>query len=368
MRIAHTHSGIRGIASYCLNIYNYFKNVEDTETLIISEAKWTKQRIPVLEPKSSLYFGVLPWAHHISEIEEKLAEWNPDILHHHHPCGRIDFAIPKLLKSANAPLLVTVHMSVGSKKYFIDRVMHIFYMLSRKNFLNTTAYIAISKYVKKQLEEISGVPKERIVQIYAGVNTDVFKPIPYTPHKRLEILFVGQITPEKGVDILIDVVIELAKERDVRLSIVGNGTHMKRWMRQTRNNPEINWVGFVSGQQEVAKYYANSDIVVLPTRWEEAFSYIPLESLASGTAIAASRVGGNMEAIQDGVSGFLFKQGNGKELYEILKKVEIEPLWEMGLKGREYILKNHTLKLFGEKYHSLYDNVLKDPSHLKQID
>ena len=116
--------------------------------------------------------------------------------------------------------------------------------------------------------------------------------MPYKKHKRLEILFLGQVTPEKGVDILIKTAIALAEKRDVRLSIVGNGTHMKRGIKQTENNPEINWVGFIGTQQKIAEYYANADIVVLPTRWEEASSYIPLESLASGTAIAASCVGG----------------------------------------------------------------------------
>ena len=53
MKIAHIHSGVRGIASYALNLYNYFESAGD-RTLIVSEAKWTKKRIPVYEPKSYL--------------------------------------------------------------------------------------------------------------------------------------------------------------------------------------------------------------------------------------------------------------------------------------------------------------------------
>ena len=60
--------------------------------------------------------------------------------------------------------------------------------------------------------------------------------------------------------------------------------------------------------------------------------------------------------------------GKADELYEILRKVEIPQLWDMGQKGRELILKRHTLKLFGDKYKALYENVLADPSHLHQID
>ena len=46
MKIAHIHSGVRGIASYALNIYRYFEQINQ-ETLVVSEAKWTKQAIPV---------------------------------------------------------------------------------------------------------------------------------------------------------------------------------------------------------------------------------------------------------------------------------------------------------------------------------
>ncbi|MBO7094607.1 MAG: glycosyltransferase, partial [Spirochaetia bacterium] len=91
-------------------------------------------------------------------------------------------------------------------------------------------------------------------------------------------------------------------------------------------------------------------------------------TMASGTPLIASRCGGNPETVTDGETGFLFTPGMADELYDILKKVEIKQLWDMGQKGRELILKRHTLKLFGDKYKSLYENVLADPAHLHQID
>lgn len=367
MRIAHIHSGIRGIASYALNLHNYFKETED-ETFIVSEAKWTKQPIPVYEPDSILVGGLIPWAKHVHQVESKLKEFKPDILHHHHPSGRLDLHIKSLSKSLDVPLICTFHMSVGSKKYMVDKIMNAFFYLSRRNFTDAVCYVAISKFVKKQLEEIGGVTKEKIVLLYAGVDPDVFKPVAYEPHETLELTFVGQITLEKGIDKLISLVIELSKERKVRLNIVGNGTLKPILMKRTKGNPVINWVGFLKSPEKVGEFYAKSDITVLPTRWDEAFSYIPIESLSSGTAVIASRCGGNMEAIQEGKTGMLFTSGDFKELYSYLKNAEIEKMWEMGALGREYILKKHTLKTFGDKYKSLYENILSDPGHIKQID
>lgn len=367
MKIAYIHSGVRGIASYTLNIYKYFKHTK-TETLVISEAKWTKQRIPVYEPDSYLLGGIMPWAKHPSEVLEKLREFDPDIIHHHHPSGRLDFCIEKFRKELNVPLVCTFHMSVGSKKYMIDKFMNKFFVMTRKNFIKATCYVAISKFVKKQLEEIGGIPKEKIVLLYAGVDPDIFKPVEYTPHDTLTIAFVGQIMPEKGIDMLIDVVTELSKIRKVKLNIIGNGTMRSILKRKTENEPSINWVGFLKNPSEVSSYYANSDVTVLPVRWDEAFSYIPLESMSSGTPVIASRCGGNPETVIEGKTGYLFTPKKADELYDILKKVEIPRLWEMGQNGRELILKRHTLKLFGDKYKSLYENILNSPGDIKPID
>lgn len=367
MRVAHTHPGVRGLASYCLNLYEYF-TPRGVDTKIVSEWKWTKKEIPVFTPKSSLHMGVLPWTHNPKEVEDKLLEWKPDILHHHHPSGRIDFHVGKYQKALDIPYLVTFHMSIGSKKYFVDKVMHTFFKMTRKNFVTADCYVAISKYVRRQLEDIGGVPKEKIVLLYAGVDPEIYKPVPYEKHDELNITFVGQMVPEKGVDQLIKAVLELSEHRKVKLNLIGNGTHKKKWMKQTKDNPQINWVGFLNSPQAIGEFYAKSDVVVLPTRWDEAFSYIPLEALSSGTAMIASRTGGNMESIQDGETGILFEQGNYRELYDVLANLEIEKLWEMGAKGREYMLKNHTLDLFGAKYHSLYKNLVADRGNLKQID
>jgi glycosyltransferase involved in cell wall biosynthesis len=370
MKVAHITSGVRGLASYALNLYNYFDKQSDheVENLIISSAKWRKQPIPVFELDHYLIGKVLPWPKRIKQAEDKLLEFKPDILHHHHPAGRLDFYIAKFKNKLDVPMVCTVHMSVGSRKYFVDKVMNGFFLVVRRHVSQADVYVAISKFVKKQLEEMGGVPKERIVLLYAGVDENIFKPITREPHDTLEITFVGQIMLEKGIDLLINTVIELAKTRKVRLSIVGDGNFKSVLQARTQHNPEINWVGYLSGQDKVAECYAKSDVVVLPNRWDEAFSYIPLESMSCGTAIIASRVGGNAEAIVEGETGLLFNVGDHEELLRLLQETEMEKFWEMGQKGRQHVLKHFTLDRFGAKYRSLYDNLLNDPDHIRQID
>lgn len=367
MKVAHTHPGIRGLASYCLNLYEYF-TPKGVEKKIVSEYKWTKKPIPVFEPKSSLIAQRIPWMHNPKEVEDHLYEWQPDILHHHHPSGRLDFNVGKIQKKLdNIPLVVTVHMSVGSKKYFTDWAIHSFFQMTRKHFNNADCFVAISKFVQKQMIDL-GIPKEKIVLLYAGVDPETYKPVSYEKHDELNVTFVGQMTKEKGVDNLINTVKQVAKDRKIKLNLIGNGAMKDTWMKQTKNDECINWVGFLNSPEAVGDFYAKSDVVVLPTRWDEAFSYIPLEAQMAGTAMIASNVGGNRESIIDGETGLLFDNQNLDELYNLLKTVEIEKLWDMGAKAREHMMKVHTLDKFGEKYHSLYTNLIEDRYNLKQID
>jgi glycosyltransferase involved in cell wall biosynthesis len=366
MKIAHFNCGIRGIATYAINIYDYFQP-RGWDQLVISEAPWTKRDIGAFQPGPHLLGGVIPWTTNMKALEAKLDEFQPDIIHGHHPSARMDFHLDRMKRKYGVPVVDTIHMSVGSKKYFIDKVMHTVFMLDMPYCKEVDCFVAISKFVRNQLIEL-GLPKEKIVLLYAGVNPEIYKPLPRERHDTLEICFIGQMTPEKGADMLIKAVHELSATRKVRLSLVGNGTHANVWRKWTKDWPEINWVGFLNSPAKVAEFYAKSDVCVLPTRWDEAFSYIPLESLSCGTPVIASAVGGNLEAIQSGQTGFHFERGDGKALYEILKNVEIERLWDMGAKGAEYCAKKHTLETFGRKYQALYENLKRDPAHLAPVE
>lgn len=63
--------------------------------------------------------------------------------------------------------------------------------------------------------------------------------------------------------------------------------------------------------------------------------------------MVASNAGGNAEIVQEGVTGHHFQRENPRSLHD------------MGLKGRAYVQRHHTLDLFGRKYRALYDNLIR---------
>lgn len=371
MKVAHINAGVRGVASYALNIYKYFEaHDKSVENLVVSARKWIKQPIPVFEPKAILLANILPVVLHPAEVLEHLQNYQPDLIHNHHPAGTVEFSVGRFKRELDVPMLTTIHMSVGSKRYFVDRVMHSLFMAVRSNLRQSDVYVAISQFVRKQLLEIGGLPPERVVLLYAGIDPDVFTPTAKNDSDQLELTFCGQIMPEKGIDMLVDVVLELnaTGDRKVRLNIVGEGNLEKMLRAKTKENPAVNWVGYVNGPKEVAKWYSYADAVVLPTRWDEAFSYIPLESMGSGTPVIASRTGGSTEIVFEGKTGYQFDLAKRSHLYEIIKNLDKQRCRDMGQAGREHILQKHTLKHFGQKYAGLYRNMLDDPGNIRQID
>jgi len=371
MKIAHINAGVRGIASYALNIYKYFTQYEsDVDTLVVSARKWIKQPIPVYEPRSVLVANILPWVIRPEEVLHKLKEYSPDILHNHHPAGTLEFSVGKFKETLDVPMLTTIHMSVGSNRYIVDRVMHALFMAVRANVRKSDVYVAISRFVRDQLVEIGGLPPERVVLLYAGIDGEVFKPVEKNQSDYLELTFCGQIMPEKGIDLLVDVVYELNRsgDRKVRLNIVGEGNLEPMLRAKTRGNPAFNWIGYVNGPAEVARWYSFADAVVLPTRWDEAFSYVPLEAMGSGSPVIASRTGGNTEIVFEGRTGWHFSPSNRSDLYKVIRTLDKARCRDMGLLGREHILEKHTLQTFGRKYSGLYRNMLDRPNRIEQID
>lgn len=358
MRIVIINSGLRGIASYCFNLYKYLTK-RNHQVLLISESKWYKEKIPVYEAKSFKIFGVASLVYNPDEVIEKIRKFNPDIIHHHFASGTFDFLFGKII-ALNKPTVMTVHLSVDSKKQFFDLSLYVHFKIFKRFLKKIDRIISISKFIKKQIEKTTDYnPKNNLV-IYAGVDLKIFRPKKRKKSKTLSLIYVGQIMPEKGVDILIDSVIETRKKIDVTLTLVGNG-HLKPLLqRKTRGKDYIKWTGFVRTQKEIAKYYSNADITMLPTRWDEAFSLVPVESIACGTPVLATRKGGTPEIIKEGKTGFLISSCNKAELVKKIISLNKKQLSGMRQICRNTAVQKFSMQEWGAKHESLYAQVLKE--------
>ena len=137
----------------------------------------------------------------------------------------------------------------------------------------------------------------------------------WTTEREMLLLYVGRVSPEKDLNVLIRAV-ELLNDEQVayKLLIVGDGPSRKSLQEQNLKN--IIFTGYKSGRllQEI---YASADIFVFPSR-TETFGNVILEAMASGLPVVAAYAGGNKESLMDGFNGLTFAPGDEKAMADCI--------------------------------------------------
>jgi len=153
------------------------------------------------------------------------------------------------------------------------------------------------------------------------INTDRFKPdaqVRETVRARLNagdkfiLLFVANVIPVKGGDVLIRALAELPDS--VQLWVVGDGTDLPRLKALAAELDLEKKVVFLGNQNYVEPYMQGADCFVCPSLWGEAFGLVNLEAQASGLPVVASDIGGIPEFVVNEKTGLLFPPGDSSQL------------------------------------------------------
>jgi glycosyltransferase involved in cell wall biosynthesis/predicted metal-dependent phosphoesterase TrpH len=151
-----------------------------------------------------------------------------------------------------------------------------------------------------------GMPAEKTLRWDRGVDTARFDPslrgTRLLEPRRLEVLYSGRITREKGSDLLAEAFL-LAREHDPRLHLVLAGGGPEQEQLAERLGAHATFLGWLSGA-ELARTYANADLFLFPSA-TDTFGQVILEAQASGLPVAAVAEGGPLSLIEDRVTGLL---------------------------------------------------------------
>jgi glycogen synthase len=178
--------------------------------------------------------------------------------------------------------------------------------------------IAVSQAVADDLE----TPSTVIANAYRD---DLFRALPDVPRTG-ELLFVGRLVSDKGVDILLEALGLLAK-RGARpeLAVVGDGPERPALEEQARRlgiGEQVRFLGIHQGEEVVRQLNAHR-ILVVPSRYDEPFGIVALEGIACGCLVIGSRGGGLKEAI--GPCGLTFDNGDAAGLADLLAAALADP-------------------------------------------
>lgn len=259
--------------------------------------------------------------------------WAADIVHTHHMrsmpsrVAALTATLHSLLPaSARRHAVVTDHGLPGSDWGGVLPALF-------DRFLTVSAYSAT----------VLGAPAERTTVIYGGADPARFAPDPEC--MRRGVLFVGRITPHKGIDRLI-----AALPDGAVLTVAGSAGHdpspperdYLHLLRRLAAGRNVRFLGAVA-DADLPALYRQAAVLVLPSvhrtvyRREvgisELLGLVLIEAMMSGTPVIASALGGIPEIVQDGVTGFLVEPGDVRSLRDRLAQILHDPALAARLGG-----------------------------------
>ncbi len=229
---------------------------------------------------------------------------------------------------------------------------------------HTRYFIANSQRGEKEILSHYRVPGKKIQVIYNAVSFDHLLPgqemLKGEPIKNL--LFVGSGFLRKGLYFLIQALPQIVKNADVRLSVVGQG-NQKKAGRLAERLGVLDKITFAGPVKEVAAYYREADVFVLPSIYEP-FSNACLEAMTFDLPLITTEMNGASEEIVDAENGFTIK--NPSDISALSDSI----LKALALKKEEVrqihrrMLARHTWDRHLENLLAVYDSVLKEKNSL----
>jgi glycosyltransferase involved in cell wall biosynthesis len=198
------------------------------------------------------------------------------------------------------------------------------------------AYVALTEFARDKYIA-GGFPAEKIV-----VKPNFVYPSPQAgPGQGGYALFVGRLSPEKGITTLLNAWRTSANA--LSLKIVGDGPLSGIVEIAARENRAIEYLGRRSSDG-VAQLMGRAEFLVFPTECYEGMPRTVIESFAVGTPVLASNIGSTATMVVPGETGFHFKPGSVAELRERVEwcSQDLDRLRAMRPKARQVFESNYT--------------------------
>lgn len=184
--------------------------------------------------------------------------------------------------------------------------------------------------------------------------------------EKIVLLYVGRVSPEKGLSLLRESMIRLNEKYNDRIALIvtGEGPMLPELMATMPKN--VIFTGYKQGH-ELAEIYASSDIFAFPSGFE-TFGNVVLEAMASGIPVVGVSKGGVMESIIPHRTGLLAKPDDvdsfTAQLDEMIQNAEMRR--QLGMQARKFAETRSWDSIFKELIHT-YEEIIQKPTEYQQM-
>jgi sugar transferase (PEP-CTERM/EpsH1 system associated) len=308
----------------------------------------------------------LAWMPRLWKLLRKL---KPDLVH-----TRNLSALEAQFVAAAAGIRATIHGEHGRDVFDLYGKNWKYNLLRRAAQPLVYRYIAVSQDLAGWLEATIHVPQKKIRQIYNGVDCVKFHPrgqtrpdvLPpdFATDESFVIGSVGRMAEVKDYPTLVRAFIRLVRDnagakRRARLVIAGEGVARQQCM-QLLTEAGLSDQAWLPGERhDIADIMRALDVFVLPSL-NEGISNTILEAQASGLPVIATRVGGNVELVEEGINGCLFAPGDEAVLAQALLTYfqDEAMLDQQGSEARKRVESRFSIPAMARAYETVYEQVL----------
>jgi glycosyltransferase involved in cell wall biosynthesis len=273
-------------------------------------------------------------------------EMQPDIVHAHwwFPSGLVGTWLSKL---SHTPLVTTLH----GTDVRIARTVSMSRPAFRHVLQNSRAITAVSKWLADEAQSLVSAPHPVVAPM--PVSTELFTPGGTRAENTL--LFVGRLTKQKGVDLLLHALHKLRPA--ITLDVVGEGDErapLEKLARDLGLAERVRWHGVLK-HPELVRFYRSTSLLVVPSA-DEGLGLVAAEAMLCETPVVAFESGGLPDVVQHERTGFLVRERSPGALAESIVQLLTLPDRgrTLGDAGRLHALATFAPESVARRYIDIY--------------
>lgn len=370
---AYVESQISLLKSKGHLVVAYYRSSEELEKMTLGKLK--------------VFFTALYNRKSLIQLKDLISKEVPDVVHIHNLYPLISPSILPIIKKMNIPIVMTIHnyrlmcpnglfytngaiceKCTGKAKELncitnncegalfksTGYALRNFWARKKKHYLDhVDAFLCLTQFQKQKMV-INGYPVNKCKVLHSFYSKEI-KALEYNIQNRKYIAFVGRISPEKGIPLLLQAARKLP---EIEFQLAGNAR--TRYLDQLNIPKNVIFKGMLNAEKLV-NFYRNARFLIMTSSCYEGFPTVFLEAMAHKLPIIAPNLAGNPEIIEENVNGLLFQPDSEGSLIGVINKLwnDHELAQRISNNGFKNLQLKYGIDQFYIQLEDVYDQLLK---------
>ncbi|MFY2822344.1 glycosyltransferase family 4 protein [Ruegeria sp. MALMAid1280] len=280
---------------------------------------------------------------------------NIDVLHSHGKGAGLYGRLLGLL--TGRPVVHTFHgLHVGD---YSARKKWLYLSLERALGWKTRKAICVSQGEALLVEKAGFIASEKLVTIPNGIEIPISVSRPSWDGGTLRIIAVNRYDHQKNPELLIDIANALDGKIDFRLDVIGTGDRIGDIRTRVEHNGLSERVRIIGGVPNPRDYFRDAHVFLSTSRWE-GMPLAVLEAMSESLCVLATEVVGNIDVIEPGRTGYLFKTQD--EAIRILSTLTPNALARISDLARQTAETQYSASVMAERTHGTLNSIARAPT------